>query len=124
MYREAAGPRRYVKGAPAVVAKLGGAAESVWQPQAEAWRRAASGCSPWPSATKRTVRFAGLLGLEDAVRDDSKAVVAAIRDAGVRTVMVTGDNALTARNVAEQVGIPGERLSARKAARRSRRRRA
>ena len=50
----------------------------------------------------------GLLGLEDAVRDDSKAVVSAIRDAGVRMVMVTGDNALTARNVAEQVGIPGE----------------
>jgi len=55
----------------------------------------------------KVLRFAGLLGLADAVRDDSKAVVSAIRDAGVRTVMVTGDNALTARAVAEEVGIPG-----------------
>ena len=34
--------------------------------------------------------------------------MSAIRDAGVRMVMVTGDNALTARNVAEQVGIPAQ----------------
>jgi len=52
------------------------------------------------------LRLVGLLGLADAVRDDSKAVVAAIQQAGVRVVMVTGDNALTARSVAEQVGIP------------------
>ena len=51
------------------------------------------------------LRFAGLVGLEDAVRDDSRAVVKAINDAGVRVVMVTGDNALTARAVAQQVGI-------------------
>ena len=41
------------------------------------------------------LRFAGLIGLEDAVRSDSRAVVKAIDDAGVRVVMVTGDNALT-----------------------------
>jgi magnesium-transporting ATPase (P-type) len=42
------------------------------------------------------------------VREDSKSVVGTIRDAGVRTVMITGDNALTAHSVAEQVGIPGD----------------
>ena len=54
------------------------------------------------------LRLIGLLGLEDAVREDSKAVAGAIRDAGVRIVMVTGDNALTARSVAQQVGIAGD----------------
>ena len=108
IYREAAGPRRYVKGAPAVVAKLGGAAESVWQPQAEAMAARGQRVLAVAVGDEQTVRFAGLLGLEDAVRDDSRAVVNAIRAAGVRTVMVTGDNALTARNVAEQVGIPGD----------------
>jgi H+-transporting ATPase len=54
------------------------------------------------------MRFAGLLGLEDAVRADSKAVVSAIREAGVRIVMVTDDNAITARSVAKQVGISGK----------------
>jgi H+-transporting ATPase len=107
VYREEQGPRRYVKGAPAVVAKLGGAAESVWQPQAEAMAARGQRVLAVAVGDEQTVRFAGLLGLEDAVRDDSKAVVNAIRAAGVRTVMVTGDNALTARNVAEQVGILG-----------------
>ena len=52
------------------------------------------------------MKFVGLIGLEDAVRNDSKAVVSLIRDAGVRIVMVTGDNVLTAQSVAAQVGIP------------------
>ena len=51
------------------------------------------------------LRFAGLIGLEDAVRDDSRAVVKAINDVGVRVVMVTGDNALTARAVAQHSRI-------------------
>jgi H+-transporting ATPase len=107
MYEEKTGPRRYVKGAPAVVAKLGGAAESVWLPQAEAMAARGQRVLAVAVGDEKTVRFAGLLGLADAVRNDSKSVVSAIREAGVRTVMVTGDNALTARNVAEQVGIPG-----------------
>jgi H+-transporting ATPase len=107
VYEEETGPRRYVKGAPAVVAKLGGAAESAWQSQAEAMAARGQRVLAVAVGDEKMVLFAGLLGLEDAVRDDSKAVVGAIRAAGVRTVMVTGDNALTARNVAEQVGIAG-----------------
>ena len=54
------------------------------------------------------LRFVGLLGLEDGVRPEAAGIIAAIRDAGIRVVMVTGDNAITARNVAAQVGIPGQ----------------
>ncbi len=108
VYRGEPRPRRYVKGAPAVVAKLGGAGESVWQPPAEAMAARGQRVLAVAVGDEQAVRFAGLLGLEDAVRADSKAVVSAIRAAGVRTVMVTGDNALTARDVAGQVGIPGE----------------
>ena len=35
VYRDKEGSRRFMKGAPAVVAKLAGAADTVWQPQAE-----------------------------------------------------------------------------------------
>ena len=101
--------------------QTGGAAESAGSRRPEAWPRAGSACSPWRSAMRQALRFAGLLGLADAVRDDSHAVVSAIRDAGVRTVMVTGDNALTARAVAEQVGIPRQRVFAGEAAWRPRR---
>jgi len=114
VYRDEHGSRRYVKGAPAVVAKLAGAVESVWQPQAEAMVARGQRVLAVAAGDEKALRLVGLLGLADAVRDDSKAVVGAIRDAGVRTVMVTGDNALTARAVAEQVGIPGSVCSSEK----------
>jgi H+-transporting ATPase len=105
-YRERDGVHRYTKGAPAVVAELCGVPESAWLPREQ--ELAARGQRVLGVATGEDgkLRFAGLVGLEDAVRDDSRGVVRAIHDAGVRVVMVTGDNALTARAVAEQVGIP------------------
>ncbi len=114
VYREEHGLRRYVKGAPAEVAKLAGAVDSVWQPQVQAMVARGQRVLAVAAGDEKVLQFVGLLGLEDAVRDDSKAVVSAIRDAGVRTVMVTGDNATTARAVAEQVGIPGSLCSSEK----------
>ncbi len=54
------------------------------------------------------VRLAGLLGLHDPPRDDSRFVVERLQALGVRVLMVTGDGLATARAVASQVGI-GER---------------
>jgi H+-transporting ATPase len=105
VYREEHGAQRYMKGAPAVVAKLAGAAEALWQPQAEAIVGRGQRVLAVAAGDDSELHLVGLLGLEDAVRADSKVVVSTIRDAGVRVVMVTGDNALTARAVAEQVGI-------------------
>jgi H+-transporting ATPase len=114
VYREEKSSRRYVKGAPAVVAKLAGAEGSIWEPQAEGMAAHGQRVLAVAIGDGKALRLVGLLGLADAVRDDSKAVVSAIRDTGVRTVMVTGDNALTARAVAEQVGIPGSVCSSEK----------
>jgi H+-transporting ATPase len=107
VYRDNEGARRFMKGAPAVIANLTGAADTIWQPQAESIVERGRRVLGVAEGTGGQMRLVGLLGLEDAVREDSKAVVSAIRDAGVRTVMVTGDNAITARSVAEQVGISG-----------------
>ncbi len=107
VYREGTGSRRFVKGAPAEVAKLAGAAEPSWQSPAALIVGRGQRVLGVAEGTTDRLRFVGLLGLEDAVREDSKAVVGAIRGAGVRIVMVTGDNAITARSVAQQVGIPG-----------------
>jgi H+-transporting ATPase len=105
-YREAEGVRRYTKGAPAVIAQLCGVPESAWLPQEQELAAHGQRVLGVAAGVEGAMRFAGLIGLEDAVRDDSRAVVKAIQDAGVRVVMITGDNALTARAVAEQVGIP------------------
>lgn len=60
--------------------------------------------------------LAGLIAFSDPPREDSAALIGALRDLGVRTVMVTGDSAVTAAAIAGKVGIAGavcppERLS-------------
>ena len=47
----------------------------------------------------------GVIGIEDALKPESVAAVAALRDRGIEVVMLTGDNARTASAVASRVGI-------------------
>jgi H+-transporting ATPase len=51
--------------------------------------------------------LAGLIALSDPPREDSVGLIAALGDMHVRTVMVTGDSAVTAAAIARKVGIPG-----------------
>lgn len=48
----------------------------------------------------------GLIGLEDPARDSVKEDIKACIKAGVRVVMITGDNGITASAIAKKVGIP------------------
>jgi Cu2+-exporting ATPase len=50
-------------------------------------------------------RAVGVIALADAVRPTSAAAVAALHEAGLQVVMLTGDNEATARRIAEQLGI-------------------
>ena len=47
----------------------------------------------------------GLVGLEDPPREGVKDAIHRCRDAGIKVVMVTGDHAATARNIASEVDI-------------------
>ena len=48
----------------------------------------------------------GFIALADAPRPQAGATIAALRDGGVRPVMITGDHPVTARAIAGQLGIP------------------
>jgi Ca2+-transporting ATPase len=50
-------------------------------------------------------RFDGLIVCEDAVREGVREAVASCRQAGIHTIMVTGDHPEAARAVARQIGL-------------------
>lgn len=56
---------------------------------------------------ERDLEFLGLVALQDPLRPEVPAAVAACRDAGVRVMMVTGDHPHTALAIARQAGLVG-----------------
>ncbi|MBC8448656.1 MAG: cation-translocating P-type ATPase [Chloroflexi bacterium] len=58
-----------------------------------------------PEAVERDLVFVGLAGMIDPPRSEVKAAVQMAREAGIRTVMITGDYPDTARAIAEQIGM-------------------
>ncbi|MCF7688063.1 MAG: heavy metal translocating P-type ATPase [Cephaloticoccus sp.] len=47
----------------------------------------------------------GRILLKDQIREESKAVLTALRGMGIRTIMLTGDRRHTAENVAKELGV-------------------
>lgn len=54
----------------------------------------------------RDLSFLGFVGLRDPLRAEASQQIRAAREAGVRTVIVTGDHPKTARAIARQAGLP------------------
>ena len=52
--------------------------------------------------------FLGLVGLLDPPREEVKEAIREMREAGIRSLMITGDHPLTARAIARQVGLNGD----------------
>ena len=50
--------------------------------------------------------FLGLIGLQDPPRNSIKKDMDLCKKAGIRVVMITGDNGITASSIAKEVGIP------------------
>lgn len=74
----------------------------------EAWRQQAEGLAE----AGKTVAYVqkdsaviGLLALQDAPRPEAKAVLSELKNRGIKTVMLTGDNQQLAEKIGRQLGI-------------------
>jgi len=79
----------------------------------KALRTIAIGFKPLPANTvvlsekeaERDLTFIGLQGMIDPPRPEVKTAVKECRDAGIKTVMITGDHLITAKAIATELGI-------------------
>lgn len=104
IYEQASGQLRVVKGTPSALAQAAKAGNNL----ADEVEQLASGGArvlAVAGGTETSLELFGFVGLEDPIREDSKALVENLKSLGVRVVMVTGDGASTARAVSERVGI-------------------
>ncbi len=109
---------KFVKGAPEIVlAMCDGIAgnhteeevrEHLEALQAIGRRTLGFACQKIVEGEKHPLQFIGFVGMADPVREDVPAAVDTCRKAGVRVIMVTGDVALTANEIARETGIMSE----------------
>ena len=59
-------------------------------------------------ALETDLNFEGLIGLIDPPRPEAAEAIAIARRAGIRTVMITGDHAATAKAIATRIGLLSE----------------
>ena len=60
-------------------------------------------------AMPQPLALVGIFGLRDELREESSEAVQTAKDAGIHVVMITGDSKETARTIAKDVGLLGEK---------------
>jgi P-type Ca2+ transporter type 2C len=58
-----------------------------------------------PADLTTDLTYVGLFGMIDPLRDEAKAAIKQCHEAGIRTIMITGDQPVTATEIARQLGL-------------------
>lgn len=94
----------YTKGAPEVlITEFGLSGENQKKWELEVSQMAKKGLRVL--AFSKDKKFLGLAGIADEIRPEVKKAITLTRQAGIKVVIVTGDNELTAKTVGEEIGL-------------------
>ncbi len=63
------------------------------------------------NSNEENLTFLGLVGMIDPPREEVKEAIRECRNAGIGTIMITGDYLLTAKAIASQIGIEGRSIT-------------
>ncbi len=102
------GGRKLRKGAVDAVVKFAGEQAGRNVPEPPAFRAAVDRIARsggTPLGIVENDRLLGVIHLKDVVKPDIKARFAAMRRMGIKTVMITGDNPVTAAAIASEAGV-------------------
>src|SRR3989338_5688030 len=110
----------YIKGAPEEVLKLcnfiqiknkilplSGYKKDILEKSSEMAKKALRVLAMAYEENNKTI-FLGLQGMIDQPRKEAKSSIELCKDAGIRVIMITGDHKLTAKAIANELGIKGE----------------
>ncbi len=104
---------------PGAIAELDDSASEAWQQRVDdmaqlglrmlgiAWRGLDALPEEITPELERNLTLIGLVGISDPPRPEAKLAVQRAREAGIRTIMITGDHALTAEAIARDLNIIG-----------------
>ncbi len=97
----------YTKGAPEVILKEVKLAEKELQLWDKEYQKMASKGLRVLAFSKGDT-FLGIIGIADQIRGEAREAIKVAKQAGIKVVMVTGDSELTAKTVAEELGLLGK----------------
>ena len=104
------GDEVFLKGAPETIVGLSGGGHQDLLDADDAF--ASRGLRVLACAIKKgdAITVVGLIAMEDPPRKTAMQAIAEAKTAGIRTIMITGDNVKTAASIAKQVGIAGKAM--------------
>ena len=97
--------RRIRKGASEAIRAIAEKAGNVFSPEVDKIVRKISENGGTPLVVSENERIKGVIELQDIIKTGIRERFERLRKMGVKTVMVTGDNPLTAKYIAEQAGV-------------------
>ncbi|MFH1890936.1 MAG: HAD-IC family P-type ATPase [Candidatus Kuenenbacteria bacterium] len=71
-----------------------------------AYKKVSSNTKKLKEEEQQNFIFAGLVGIKDPIRPGIKKTISLVKQAGIRTIMITGDHQWTASAIAKDLGLP------------------